>query len=224
MINLLTKSKLVALLLLLVAAPLAAEERLPAPYSEVELIAPDYHGWFYNARQLQKIFSDEEPQVVLEVGSWLGKSTMWMAERVSSEGKVYAVDHWLGSFEHQPGQGAYHQAVPFLYQQFLSNVIHRGLAHKIIPVKMESGDAAEALKGEVTPDLIYIDGSHDYDGVTRDLNLWYPYVQGKCVFCGDDWAWKTVRRAVEDFAGEHNLRVQGDHFFWRLLPQDGIEW
>jgi len=201
-------------------SPCPASE-LPPPYDSVEVIPPDYHGWFANRSQLAEIFENEEIHTVIEVGTWLGKSAMWMARRLPEGGKLYAVDHWLGSEEHQLDncdheKYAPHRAIGYLYQQFLSNVIHRGLTDKIVPVRMDSLEAAATL--EVEPDLIYIDAAHDYHSVKKDLEAWYAFVGEKTVFCGDDWSWDGVRQAVTEFAAERDLRLTSNRHFWRIFP------
>lgn len=205
---------LVAVFLGCFSSPCSAEE-LPYPYDSIEVLPPDHHGFCGNPRQLREIFEEEEIHTVIEVGTWLGKSAMFMARRLPEGGKVYAVDHWLGSEEHQEGEDFYHEAMPRLYQQFLSNVIDRGLAHKIVPVRKESTEAAAEL--DVYPDLIYIDASHDYLSVKRDLEAWFLHVTDGCVFCGDDWRFPGVRQAVTEFAEERGFEVHSDKNFWRIL-------
>jgi len=119
---------------------------------------------------------------------------------------VYAVDHWLGSSEHQPGNPTWYEALPYLYQQFLSNVIHAGLTHKVTPVRMGSLEAAKALKN-IQPDLIYVDGSHDSISLYNDLEAWFPFVKGNGVMCGDDWRWGHSRDVIGRFAEENNLKI-----------------
>lgn len=196
--------------------PLCAAE-LPPPYEAIRLLPLDEHGWFRNHRQLEAIFATESIETIIEIGSWLGKSTLFMASHLPEGGRIYAVDHWHGSPEHQPGQHAHHKAMGYLFHQFLSNVIHRGLADKVVPIRMESGEAAAALA--VEPDLIYFDGAHDYSSVKRDLNLWLPHASEKTILCGDDWRWPTVRRAVTEFAIENGFQIQPDDNFWRLVKK-----
>lgn len=190
---------------------------LPQPYSQLKEVLPyDNHGWYANSKQLKKLIKDYRPKVVIEVGCWLGKSTRHIAKHLPRGGKVYAVDHWLGSIEHQPGQFAHCRELPILYDQFLSNVIHAQLTDKIIPVRMASVEAEKALS-HLTPDLIYIDASHETEAVYQDLTVWYPHVKGHGILCGDDWGWESVRQAVETFAAENDLRVESSKNFWRLM-------
>jgi len=196
-----------------------AQDSLPSPYTEVELLPfdPEYEGEYGHAKVFSKLFSRNKVEVVIEVGSWLGKSTRYLATKVPENGKVYAVDHWLGSEEHQPGERNYTPLIYHLYQQFLSNVIHEGLTHKIIPVRMSSLEGAKYLS-DIKPDLIYIDASHTTENVLADLRAWYPYVKNRGVLCGDDWTWPPVAAAVKQFAQEENLVLEvPSHNFWHLM-------
>ncbi len=158
---------------------------------------------------------EEKVKVVIEVGSWLGRSTRHIARRVQEGGKVYAVDHWLGSSEHQVGEANYHEGLDHLYEQFLSNIIHKKLTDRVIPIRMASAEAAQFLS-DVKPDMVYIDADHSTEGVYRDLTLWFPYVKGHGILCGDDWTWETVQVAIKRFAKEMGLVIESKHNFWRL--------
>ncbi|MDB6082065.1 MAG: putative secreted protein [Chlamydiia bacterium] len=191
---------------------------LPAPYNSIPTVLPfDPHGWYYNGYPMKQLFN-KNPQIktVIEIGSWLGASTRHIAQLLPENGKVYAVDHWNGSLEHQSGNFAWHESLPCLYEQFLSNVIRAKLTHKIIPVRMSSLEASKVL--QVTPDMIYIDAGHDTESVLKDLETWFPFVKGHGILCGDDYHWPTVAAAVDQFAIAHHLRVEvaSNNIFWRL--------
>jgi hypothetical protein len=137
-----------------------------------------------------------------------------MARCLPENGIVYAVDHWKGSVEHQAGGSAWIPEVEHLYEYFLSNVIQAGLTRKIIPVKMDSLEAAKQL--QIRADLIYIDASHETHAVYADLKAWYPHLRPDGVLCGDDWTWNSVREAVKMFARENKLAIKASGNFWRL--------
>jgi hypothetical protein len=191
-------------------APMAAHT-LPEPYQSIKDLPFDPHGWFVNTDSLGKILLEQQPRVVIEVGSWLGLSTRFIAHHIPVEGKVYAVDTWLGSDE-----AAHHQdpRLPYLYQLFLSNVKHARLTHKIIPIRMRSLEAAQAL--DVKADLIYIDAAHDEENVYLDIMAWYPHLTFNGVICGDDWGWESVRKGVIRAASELNRTIYATGNFWRF--------
>ncbi len=198
-----------------------SQENLPEPYHSVQLLPFDPHGWYGNAQPIQSLFTNNKNiSIAIEVGCWLGASTRHIASLLPPNGKLFAIDHWKGSVEHQPGQVAYYPALPYLYEQFLSNVIYAGLTDKIIPMRMDSLEAARQLKASgIVPDLIYIDASHDTQAVLADLNAWFPFVKGHGILCGDDWSWASVRLAVETFANEQHLTISAANNFWCLVEK-----
>jgi hypothetical protein len=201
-------------LLFVCSLVIAKDSSLPPPYNEVDLVPFNDHGFYSNAGRMENMFKLHNPKVVIEVGCWIGESTRHFASLLPPGGVVYAVDHWLGSEEHQPGQVFWYPFVPYLYRQFLSNVIHAKLTDKIVPVRMTSLEASEYLS-DVVPDIIYIDASHDFDAVYADLKAWYPLVKGHGLLCGDDWGTPGVHQAVIKFAQEQGLKIEAPYStFW----------
>lgn len=192
----------------------AAQTNLPPPYDEVDLLPFNPHGWFSqgNAQGLKYLIETRHVKVVLEIGSWLGTSTRYIAQRLPTDGVIYAIDHWLGS----PNENYTAFDMTNLYRQFLSNVIHANLTHKIIPLRMSSLETAKSLEN-IKPDLIYLDATHDFDNVYKDLTAWFPFVKGHGIFCGDDYFWGEgfpVKQAVDLFAQENDLIVINIDSFW----------
>lgn len=77
-------------------------------------------------------------------------------------------------------------------------------------------DAAKSFRdGEV--DLIYIDGNHTYEGVTKDLQSWWSKMnQENGIMCGDDWEWVSVYTACNDFFKSKGVK-------YCLIRKRGIE-
>lgn len=199
--------------LLLIAYALTFNLNLNAvePYDSIKLLPFDEHGWFGNSSFIQDIFVENEPIIAIEVGSWLGCSTRFIANLLPETGKLYAVDTWLGSNEeahlHDP-------RLSQLYHIFLSNVKHAGLEEKIIPIRMKSLEAAKALN--IKADFIYIDASHETADVYQDILAWNDHLTQNGVICGDDWQWNSVRIAVEQAALKLNKMIFFQDNFWRL--------
>ena len=186
-------------------------------YEQTEVIPEKWHGWFNNQKQLDKLFSKIKPKVVIELGSFLGLSTSYMGKKLKDEGKIYAIDHWMGSIEHQ-GRPDVDHLLPSLFEQFLSNMVHQNLQGTVLPLKMTTVEAS-SLFHSGQADLIYVDASHDEESVYLDLTLYYPLLRKGGYLCGDDWSWASVRKAVERFAKDKRLRVHGDANFWHFNPK-----
>jgi hypothetical protein len=72
-----------------------------------------------------------------------------------------------------------------------------------------------------TYDFVYIDGSHLYHDVKRDLNDWLPKLKDNGIICGHDYVslyglWCNVQ-AVDEFCKEHNFEMI-------ILNSDGGDW
>lgn len=188
----------------------AQEDQIPEPYRSIVDLPFDAHGWFGHAELFKNIISNRPIKTVIEVGSWLGASTRFIANNLPKDGVVYAVDTWCGS----PDEPEHMRdpRLPYLYQLFLSNVKHAGLTHKIIPVRMASLEAAKALN--VQADMIYIDGAHDTVSVLNDILHWYLHLKPDGFMCGDDWLWESVRIAVIQGALHLGKNVQACNNLW----------
>ncbi len=201
--------------------PLSLYSQHPAPYDTVEVLPYNPQGWYINGPSMEWLIRRSNVKIVIEVGSWMGLSTRHLAKTIPHDGVVYAVDHWMGT----PNEDNRGFDIPNLYRQFLSNVIHENLTHKIIPIKMSSLEASQTLK--VRPDLVYLDASHDFSSVMLDLILWFPFVKGHGILCGDDYFWAhdpyngggPVQRAVDTFARENNLIVHNDGLWMWYLEE-----
>lgn len=115
-------------------------------------------------------------QNIIEVGSWMGLSTRHIANILPKDGKVFAVDRFeIISDGNSIVETWYSYAIrkiyadgilslfsqeDSLYDQFLSNVIHSKLTHKIVPIKMESSAAAKSKVITTKADGVYIDATH----------------------------------------------------------------
>lgn len=193
-----------------IATPATVQQHeLSAPYNSLTTVLPVNNSpcWFGIGvsvpltRELAALPGEE--LTVIEVGSFLGASAIFMAQQPRVKA-VYAVDHWKGSPGFEKGPVA--PMLPTLYEQFLSNVIHAGLTKVIRPVRKDSVEAARTLA--VQADLIYIDADHTDEAVYSDLCAWYPKLKSHGVMCGDDWfAYTGVRSAVTRFAKERNLKI-----------------
>jgi predicted O-methyltransferase YrrM len=187
---------------------------MPEPYRSINDLPFDGHGWFGNDKQLLPLIETYQPMTVIEIGSWLGCSTRFIAENIPQGGKIYAVDTWAGSPEEEVHMKD--PRLPHLYQLFLSNIRQAGFTDIIIPVRMKSLEAAKALN--VQADLIYLDAAHDTASVYNDIFAWYPHLAPGGLMCGDDWLWKSVRKAVEKAAKELNQKIYSEGNFWRFDP------
>jgi predicted O-methyltransferase YrrM len=122
--------------------------------------------------------------MVLEIGSWTGHSTSRLARMVNvHQGKVVCVDWWKGNPSiPQMDQDAKDHNV---FNLFLENMKELGLEDVVIPIKSESGVAANFLRDEFF-DFVFIDADHAYDSVKRDIICYLPKVRLGGILAGHD--------------------------------------
>jgi predicted O-methyltransferase YrrM len=176
-------------------------------YTAVEVLPLNLRGWYRHAK-FKEILAKKDIKTVVEVGVWLGNCTIYLAEMLPENGKIFAVDHWLGSEEHRdPNNYGEYKLLPTLYQQFLSNVIHYNLMDRIIPVRLSSLQAAKKFRElNIRPDLIYIDAGHDYKSVLKDIEAWFPLLEEGGMLCGDDWNLGNILLPLERPKMQTNLK------------------
>jgi predicted O-methyltransferase YrrM len=119
---------------------------------------------------------------VLEIGSYCGKSTIYLAGGARAAGQlVVTVDHHRGSEEHQPGW-EYHD--PALVDpatgrldtlpSLRATLAGAGLEEYVVVVV---GRSAEVARVWATPlGLVFIDGGHTEAAAVTDYESWAPWV------------------------------------------------
>lgn len=207
----------------------------------------DLQGWNSTHPVFAKLIAETDPHVIIEVGTWKGASALHMAQLTASRRErdqasgvdvpapahIYCVDTWLGGVDHvlsqkpQDDRFLDRHGSPRLYEQFLRNVVEMpaeaaqlaSYAGRIHPVRQTSLNGARILAHfKVQADLIYIDGSHEYDDVYADLCAYMPLLSEKGVMFGDDFrTFPGVFAAVVRYAHEHGCRLNEEAGnFWIL--------
>jgi predicted O-methyltransferase YrrM len=118
----------------------------------------------------------------LEIGSYCGKSTLWIGTACRAAGQVlFAVDHHRGSEEQQPGEEYFDPALfdPAVgridtFRHFRATLAAAGLEDTVVPVVCRSELAARGWQTPVS--LVFIDGGHALDTVAADCRLWSEHL------------------------------------------------
>jgi predicted O-methyltransferase YrrM len=119
---------------------------------------------------------------LLEVGSWMGKSTLYLAAAARAR-KTYivTVDHHRGSEEHQPGWD-YHD--PSLVDADVGRIdTLPGFRRTTSTAGVEDVVVGVIARSEVLASLwavpvsvLFLDGSHTDESAQRDLACWTPHL------------------------------------------------
>lgn len=179
-----------------------------------------HHEWFEAA------IAELRPDVIIEVGSFIGMSAVHMAgllKRVGLDSAVLCIDTWLAERQlwsrpeiRGPGLRFEHGR-PQVYYSFLATVIDAGLTDYIVPMPMDSRSAARYLQDlQIDASLIYIDGNHEGGDVYADLTAYWERLRPNGIMLIDDYVpskkpGHMFRGLVEDvnrFAAENKLNLE----------------
>jgi len=153
-------------------------------------------------------FNKDQHIKIAEIGVYMGRGTaIWNVELINY-GISYeykAIDHFLGSKEHT------NDNIPN-YDKCILNL--ESISDKIEIVKSESIEASKLYDDEYF-DIVYIDGSHEYEDVKEDIRHWLPKVKKGGFISGDDYipGWPGVIKAVDESFVD-KVKVIGDQQWW----------
>jgi hypothetical protein len=129
---------------------------------------------------------------MVEVGSYCGRSTVWVGAAARSSGvTLYAVDHHGGSEENQPGWEWFDDSVvdattgkintlPF----FTDTMTRAGLTDVVQAVVGDSAALGHAWREKLS--FLFIDGGHGREIARADFSAWHDHVALNGIFAIHD--------------------------------------
>lgn len=187
----------------------------------MELLKPDrveeIPGWF-SYQSLYDFFvrQSSNDSIIVEIGSFLGKSTKYLLDKVIESKKnihVVAIDTFKGTLNEDFHMNFVSQYGGDLYQEFSQNVD----VTKMTVLKENSNDACHYFANG-TIDFLMIDGDHSYEGVTADIKNYFYKMKPGGFMSGDDYnVFSSTTLAVNDFfKGSHLLTHNGLNWYYRM--------
>lgn len=174
-------------------------------------------GWFAFRTAYEEAVAraPEAKAQFVEVGSWKGRSTVFMANAIAGSGKdilFYAVDTWEGSDEPEHRDDP---DIDRLFEVFTGNITP--VRRYVRPIQKPSIEAAMMFPVE-SLDFVWLDAGHSYEDVKADIAAWRPRMKPGSVMGGDDVHWGDggVLRAVrEAFPGQYAIKLgEGGWAYW----------
>lgn len=152
--------------------------------------------------------ASHQPRSVLEIGSYLGASSCYIATALSllGTGKLYCVDTWQN------------QTMPEGERDTFSEFSHntKSIANHIIPIRKNS---FELVKTDINCQLslVFIDGDHSYCGVKHDFEKVSPWIiEGGTLAFHDCIHFEGVSRVIGEALATGNWQFIGhiDNLLW----------
>lgn len=173
-------------------------------------------GWFsYDKIYKHVVDIANGGELFVEIGSFKGKSSSFMAVEIANSGKKIrfdCIDTWEGSIEHQAGGACEVKEVVngTLYETFLNNM--KSIEGYFNSIRMPSLEAATHYEDN-SIDFIMIDGEHSYEAVKADIQAWLPKMKNGGIMAGDDAFSPEVRRAAQECLAQYGVEFPNIHFY-----------
>ncbi|MEQ8361377.1 MAG: class I SAM-dependent methyltransferase [Cyclobacteriaceae bacterium] len=155
------------------------------------LKSPQQERWFFRTAK-----KAPEKAVIVEIGSFKGRSTVSFGFGVAGSQKhIYAIDLFEGDGADY-GDGDFQNI-------FQNNIDRCGLGDYVTPIREFSTKVAQTWDRPI--DILFIDGSHEYEDVKADFLAFHPFVKKNGII------------AFHDIKGKWDGVIR----FWTEVQQDG---
>lgn len=195
---------------------------------------------------LQILFTNIEPNYIVECGSMLGGSAIRMAETLKHLNKnteIICIDPFTGDvnmwdWEKNGGCGGggwrflrLENGIPTIYKRFLANCKYSGFENKILPINATTSVGIKLLQRLFSqnrisqlPNYIYLDSAHEKDETFLELSLCWNCLISNSILFGDDWGWDSVREDVIKFSNiiKNETNYENLHKIYDLRPSSLI--
>ena len=167
-------------------------------------------GWF-NYSETYDVIVDLIPDdgKIVEIGSFLGRSTLYLATALFNAGKenvkIYSVDTFAGSTEHTNLNLP--KDFSSVFRENLKFFIGREMVH-VCQGRSDSPDILNKFEDE-SLDFIMVDGAHEYEAVMEDIKNWWPKLKPTGTMFGDDYNLNAVKEAVSKGLGDMKVTSYG---------------
>ena len=195
-------------------------------YFQADWFSPNIPVW----QELLKPFANKPNLHFLEIGSFEGRSTIWLIDNILTHpsSRIVCVDTFEGSTEHA-GMGINTSNIE---KTFLHNVKVSGGEQK---VDIRKGYSQEILRTFPFShfDFAYIDGSHVASDVLTDAVLTFPLLKLDGVLAFDDYHWDmdpnplnrpqiAIKAFMEVFREKYQLLHKGDQIFLKKTLRNSL--
>lgn len=184
----------------------------------------DIFGFFnYESLYSEMVCKFPSGSIFVELGVYFGKSLCYLAEQAQKENKeikIYGVDHWYNMYT--PFEKTHRKIPDYIVENVKTwGDVYRIACENLKPfsdfltlIKGDSATTSNQFKdGQV--DFLFIDASHTYTEVRRDIKMWLPKMKSGGVLAGHDYSkdFPQVQVAVSRELKDKQFTVKND--IWR---------
>lgn len=122
--------------------------------------------------------------VIVEIGSFWGRSAGYMASAMPEGATLFCVDRWPNMAD---------------MNKFRKNIARIWLSERVAPLRGDSVEVSQTWDKPI--DLLYIDGNHTYAGVRNDFHSYAPFVKHGGLIAFHDYgakSWPGVKHFVDE--------------------------
>ena len=163
---------------------------------------------------------------LVEVGSWLGHSAVYLAEQAQKQNKTFqfdCIDLWeLGKWSDSDHYKVIEELVGHsVSEDYDFYHLFQKYTQKYSMITPRKGNSWELCKDYLPAslDFVMIDASHTYGSVMHDIACWWPKLKSTGLLAGDDYNWLEVKAAVDDFAKILGVNIITMGNAW-IMPRD----
>jgi len=161
--------------------------------------------------------------VVVEIGSWLGKSTLVLAKGLKNKHspKLYCIDPFNADGD-DPSAVIYAKRMDSIEISLAEKFIHNMKKNHVFGiVETLQGYSYDFVNGfSKTIDLLFIDGNHEYEAVLRDFLDWSSLVKPQGIIAfhdvtkkkGCEGPWLVTERYIRGNPQWKDLKLVGTFF------------
>lgn len=154
-----------------------------------------FKAYYLYVNMIEKYNDDS---LFVEIGTWTGKSTAFMASLIKSYNKKI-IFHTIDTFKGSPDEPEHNQIVNAhggdLFTICYNNLKKCDVLDYVNIIKSDSVEASRLFSDE-SIDFLYVDGGHSYNQIIADIKAWYNKLKIGATLAGDDIDYPAVYDAI----------------------------
>jgi predicted O-methyltransferase YrrM len=168
--------------------------------------ASNVAGWMYEAELQFLAETAQKSKVIIEIGSYEGRSTRALADNSPDDARIYAVDPWNFYITSSI------KSNDITFNQFYLNLYSYIKQGKVIPCRKTWKEYQPIEKA----DFIFIDGEHTYDAVRHDIYKALLWINEGGILAGHDYRadFPGIVKVIDEEFPKFNLI---DSIWWMQL-------